>query len=263
MGYTARKSERERESVIWKYMTYLPLVSKEGLRSKSDEVLFNDVWKWSDIAGLRDMPPKTHQKEKIFLFLFLLLLLLFSLRFEWETYKQPTERAARFFAIWFNHPHVDYDSLSLSKGEGTRNDGFFFRYIYTHWTWNAGWLDVLDMFIFPLLNGEGKKFPFYWYTQYSFPYSFHNFFVVQHSHSFLQDGRVKMKILRISNRSPALRLSGNSDDRGPRSAPISWKSWNEHSSDRNIRMSTQEKNWLKRLDWRKLEFRYFINILCT
>ena len=131
MGYTARKSERERESVIWKYMTYLPLVSKEGLRSKSDEVLFNDVWKWSDIAGLRDMPPKTHQKEKIFLFLFLLLLLLFSLRFEWETYKQPTERAARFFAIWFNHPHVDYDSLSLSlKEKGQEMMAFSFA-IYT------------------------------------------------------------------------------------------------------------------------------------
>ena len=46
MGRTAIPAirKRERESVIWKYDVFTARI-KERLRSKSDEVLFNDVWK--------------------------------------------------------------------------------------------------------------------------------------------------------------------------------------------------------------------------
>lgn len=47
MAYTiwhTRSQKEEEESVIWKYDVFTARI-KEGLRSKSDELLFNDVWK--------------------------------------------------------------------------------------------------------------------------------------------------------------------------------------------------------------------------
>lgn len=194
MGHThsnkKKKKKKKRDSVIWKYDVYLYRShQREAARTfhKSDEVLFNDVWKWSDIGrALRPTRRQRPTRRKCCLLLYFLLLLLlsrllytsihtriqhacifsyisllyyyhslfFSVRFSMERINNPPTQVFFFLSSPFDS--ITHMFIKPPSPNGILFSFFFFIFLYPQWkwwfTWNVSWLDVMDVYLHYLLK---------------------------------------------------------------------------------------------------------------